>query len=569
MKERNERYGNILISAGVTLFCIIFTLWRYRLHYDMNDDVMLKDILSGVYTGRPEALDIQMLSPLSFVISLMYRLFPSPDWYGIFLLVSVFITMFLMTGRVLSFSGTLPGKILCSVAAALSFIVFGAPHVVFMQYTVISAFLMSTAIFLFCTEETVYLRRVVVRTVLLCGMALCLRPLMAVFLTPFFILAVLYRELLRSGIPIKQKMKEVLPGFLAVSAAFLLLFLVNGISCGGKEWREFRKFFDARTELYDYETIPAWESASAMYSDLGLDRTDVKVIKNYNFGVDDRVDARVLKEIAGYAHSLRRPPFQRFRIALYVYLRQILPGRTYRVENITLLVLYSAVAFSIVILKKYRYLLICPGLFILRSALYLYVIYRERYPDRITFSLFICEAFVLLFLILALRGKQRKERRFTALLYSIICLISLTFLVPVSDGTIREELNDRRFRNAGDTAIKAYCSSHPDIFFFEDVYSTVDFSEELPGGTMGQNPMNCAIMGGWACRSPLWDRKLQAYGITDPYEALLSGKAEFICRLDYDTDWIAEFYAARGQKVRVRRIAGIMGAYGVYRIHVR
>ena len=43
---------------------------RFDYYYDLNDDVLMKDILSGVYTGAFESRNVQMLFPLSLILSL-------------------------------------------------------------------------------------------------------------------------------------------------------------------------------------------------------------------------------------------------------------------------------------------------------------------------------------------------------------------------------------------------------------------------------------------------------------------------------------------------------------------
>lgn len=52
-----------IVTAAV--WFLLSVLWDF--YFDMNDDVLMKDILSGIYTGVPEALNIQMLAPVSFL----------------------------------------------------------------------------------------------------------------------------------------------------------------------------------------------------------------------------------------------------------------------------------------------------------------------------------------------------------------------------------------------------------------------------------------------------------------------------------------------------------------------
>ena len=62
-------------AAGLSALCLLVLLsLRYRFWFDLNDDVLMKDILSGVYTGTPESRNIQMLYPVSALIAVLYRI---------------------------------------------------------------------------------------------------------------------------------------------------------------------------------------------------------------------------------------------------------------------------------------------------------------------------------------------------------------------------------------------------------------------------------------------------------------------------------------------------------------
>ena len=80
-----------LFVIGLAMFLAVF----FDFYYDLNDDTAMKDILSGTYTGLPDGHNIQMLYPLSFVISLFYKVCPMLPWYGIFLLGSQLLAVWI------------------------------------------------------------------------------------------------------------------------------------------------------------------------------------------------------------------------------------------------------------------------------------------------------------------------------------------------------------------------------------------------------------------------------------------------------------------------------------------
>ena len=79
------------------LFLAAGLAWDY--YYDLNDDVLIRDILSGVYTGEPEALTAQLLWPLGALLAGLYRLLPGLPVFGAFLWLCQAGSVFLILRR--------------------------------------------------------------------------------------------------------------------------------------------------------------------------------------------------------------------------------------------------------------------------------------------------------------------------------------------------------------------------------------------------------------------------------------------------------------------------------------
>ena len=59
--------GKLDIAGPFVLILLLLLGLRFDYYYDLNDDVLMKDILSGVYTGAFESRNVQMLFPLSLI----------------------------------------------------------------------------------------------------------------------------------------------------------------------------------------------------------------------------------------------------------------------------------------------------------------------------------------------------------------------------------------------------------------------------------------------------------------------------------------------------------------------
>ena len=61
---------DLIASTCIVLAVMIGAAVFGDFFFDLNDDVLMKDILSGAYLGTPEGHNIQMLYPISAMISL-------------------------------------------------------------------------------------------------------------------------------------------------------------------------------------------------------------------------------------------------------------------------------------------------------------------------------------------------------------------------------------------------------------------------------------------------------------------------------------------------------------------
>ena len=94
---------NSVLAFFLVVCLFAFAGIFFDFYYDLNDDVLIKDIVSGAYTGIPDAHSIQMLYPVSFIISLLYRILPALPWLGIFLCGAQGVCFYLIAKRSLFF----------------------------------------------------------------------------------------------------------------------------------------------------------------------------------------------------------------------------------------------------------------------------------------------------------------------------------------------------------------------------------------------------------------------------------------------------------------------------------
>lgn len=638
-----------LITAAVWLALGI--VWDF--YFDLNDDVLMKDILSGQYTGTPESRNIQMLYPISWLISRIYSVLRGFDVYGAALLFLQALSFTLVLARTLRIQQkariAVWMRVITALAACLPMGILCLWHAVFVQYSVTCAFLCGAAAYLFLTMELpedmeadgyrAEFVRACLPSLILLFISFPLRSEMTLLLMPLVLSAALFAYLKASG---RDSVKDCFrkEGWMAILLVLVLLSLGLGaeaaadkIACRSPEWKEFRAYFDARTELYDYDgapPVPDYEENKEYYDSIGVTKEETELLNAYNFSFDDGMDAEKMEkvaELAGRVKESRTTPVLRLRTAGWNY-RSSMVSPDYMPYNVLAAagyLLLLATALSELIHRSFRqknllvvyrarrdfyHALFSLGfLFLVRSALWMYIFWGGRYPDRITHSLFLVEFMVLQGLLLV-RGMRYTVGENVAVGWSVDIFAAQLMLIAVAvlqlPGQVQKTETESELRaetNAPYEEYLAYCADHPGNFYFTDVYSTVNFSEKMfsaypgtysgisvetdsgnsgadadaPGNGAGDSttalktgsgmPDNHDITGGWAAKSPLAEKKLSAFGYDSVESALIkSDNAYFVAETGSDLTWLTDWYESEGAEITLQQKDTIGDSFVVWKI---
>lgn len=593
-QPKNRVWTWLLPVLAAGLFAVVLgKLWT--IYYDLNDDALMAQILSGSYTGVPESRNIQSYYPLTLVLSTLYRLAGSVDWYGLFLMICQFGSLALILARIPLLwkkknAAKEAGAFLLVILAWTGLLLY---HLVFLQYSMTVGMIGAAVIVRFLTmPERENLREwfpELLAQILLLVLGYLLRSEMMLFVSPFVALSFL----IRLGQIRGKKAGLMLLTLSMVLAGLALGELGNRIGYRDAAWKEFNRFFDARTQLYDFEKIPDYEGNEEFYERIGLGREQAELIRNYNFGLDEHIDADTLEKAAEYAHekaAAEKSTGERIRGALWDY-RALLSGRTdgeagepYRTVS---LVLYGLAVLLVLaglrprkqeagrpdpdagrkrVLCQLQKLLAIAALAAFRSVLFLYLYYNQRPVVRLTHSIFLEEAVILLWMI---AGELREKRKTGA---AVFCLLAALFgfasFCQIRD--VRREEAGRTEVNAPWEEFLSYCREHPENVYLTDVYSTVNYSDPVfsPG-----EPVNYDLMGGWASKSPLERKKLERLGVlTEKESSSLAGillnheNVYAAAESEASMEWLAAYYASLGETVRIQEVDRIGENWIVYSV---
>ena len=615
-----KKRENWLIPAFCCLVLFLGTGMAWDYYFDLNDDVLIRDILSGVYTGEPEALTAQLLWPLSALLAGLYRVLPGVPVFGAFLWLCQAGSIFLILKRSLdAVSGSAaPGKIraagtssvsgslkkLClSLLETLLIAACLLYHLMFVQYTVTAGLLATAAIFTFLTVRERESERAVtfwlrcLPAALLFWLAFCLRSEMGLLLLPLAGVGGIWKwaaRAMRGPVFTGRNAASFLGLFGLILAGVLACFGADRLACSDPEWQEFEALFDARTQVYDFydASLRSFEENREFYEGLGLSETQCELLVNYNYGADDAIDAQVMEQIAAYGRKTRGAFMHSLSEGVWLYVQRLKNNRSIVPDDqlpwlaleggFAALLLAAAFVRWRAARKQKRqerdggnerewkdrkafpkesgilWKLLLLGA--VRSGLWMYLILRERVPERISHPLYFCELVMLAWLFLdtvcgmrQISGQQSSgwqtsgpeglPVRVIRIAALVLSLAAVVIWLPQEAERTDAEYARREQGNAVNLA--ALSRYRQENLYLADVMSTVDFSEKL--FTEKIRPGNYDLLGGWMCKSPNSEKKLAAFGYESMGQAVLSGEnVRFVGEADTDWSWLTELLAEHG-----------------------
>ncbi|MDE6203249.1 MAG: hypothetical protein K2G19_07200, partial [Lachnospiraceae bacterium] len=486
---------------------------------------------------------------------------------------------FFIIKRSLGFAVTLPGKLLTVLIEVRVFTGRLLEHLFFAQYTVTCTLWGAGAAFLFYTTDITLAPGKFIRknipAVLLVSAAYLIRSEMLLLVLPMICVAGAAKWGSEEKIFTKEHAFKYLTVIGLILAGILAGQAVHEIAYGSGEWRTFMEFFNNRTELYDFQSPPDYETHQAFYESIGLSEKEKVLLDNYNFGMDEEIDQVMVGEIAEYAgrnKSAGEPFMEKLPRVLRAYLYRLLHGPgavgSDYPWNYAVILGYIAV-FLLAVPRKYAgsraqeegrnaYLKNILGilwklafLFLVRTLLWMFILMRDRAPERITHSLYLMEFCILGAMILDHWQKicHGRIKKICALaLAAGFGLLALSIL-PAGINMVSARQKEREAVNGLYRELYDKLSSEKNAgnFYFIDVYSSVahdsiPYSEKM-FADVDNSLDNYDIMGGWACKSPLQRKKLAVFGIENMEQALKDKEKVFFVRKNTeDMQWLTEYY---------------------------
>ena len=566
---QNKR--KVLEFAGSMALSVIVFLIIYKfipIVYSTNDDRMIAEIVSGQFTGKPESYGIQMTYGFTWFLSKLYEITRSFNWYGIVLIGVQIFSFGAILYRIQSFAKKWQGKIYLLTAAILLYLGLWLKVYVQLTYTTTAAFVGMAAIFWYATSETNW--KNVLMTVLLANIAFCIRPNIFYMFVPATGLVYLWKMFGKKDF---KKLTIAAPFIvLAVTAVF---FVINAAAYSKDGWKEFRDFFDMRTNVYDYYDLRPYGENPELYEPYGISEEEFNMMRVYNYTVLGDLPKEFFPEYLEACEELEAEQGINFVSksveAVKIFIKDVLRGG-YGIQN-TVLFAAAIVLLILLIWKKNYPLTIYLGI---QSAVicvvWLYYTYWGRAIERIQMTMSLIFLAVILHVLIEMKEMHLYRDETTGRLSGngkaslILGMLSFLLIAGMNFIDFRNDNIAKTYWYGDVQTIKEYCAQDPDRLYYMDIATMTELYGRCQIKNTEPEYINYISMGDWSAYCPHYEEKLERHSVENIAESITDENTYVIMLHNYQLKCMKEYLGVEEEWVET-----IFGAndvpYAVYQFH--
>lgn len=487
----------IVYICSIIFFTILIV--KYGISYYINDDIAIRSILSGEYTGIPSTYAIFATFPYTVIITFLYKITNTIDWYGLSqILLIMFFCVYTVHNIVQNRQKTLE-KIICCIFVFLVLTILYGKFLVEITFTTTAAFITICCLVLFLLPDKKMKKLVISIGIIL---AFGIRPKACLMILIFFLPALIYKNYRN----IEKLKKDFFFGF-KIAIILLICIVIEKSMYGSADWKEYLRYNKYRSLYYDYyssqiDKLPEDEKKEIYYA-AGLNDVQMELLGTWEgIGLYDDIYDKMEKLVEQCEiHNLKTNP-NLIENALNLVKTQ--HGMMYIIS--VFLILIS------VLEDKEDKKRILPFL-IFQIIILLYLIIDGRTVERVVIPLFSCYIITNFYIIL----QNRKIRNFIKEILNnkeITCIILLTIMLFISTQSIKIE-NYNYFSIARENLVKKYLESNS-----ENLYIYDNIGLEYVRIFNKPNIKNYINMSGWTIFSPVYNELLNKYGVKSLRELL-------------------------------------------------
>lgn len=558
------------------LFCFFHYLSPFI--YQTNDDLFLRMIASGEMSGEAESRLHYISYPAGLLISTLYRLIPFLPWYGLSLYVMFGLAMTVMLYLSVQSGKNLLQRLLIICFFCLFSYGFLFPCASLLQYTIVTGLTGCGALFLFLHAPLSSSFRETLKNHLLffifSACTFCIRNQVFFMFLPFFGMIALSKYL--------DAEKKQRKNLLYLAGIFILLstsLLVLEKTVYRQEvWRNFTEYTKARTTIYDYEGYPDYDKYEETYRELGISRSSYEgASRRYSLILDPAINRHSMEVLESISKQERHDSMGSFSQKASEMITFFLERHRSDADKPLNLLVYRCYFFFILcalLSRKWRALRDIFFLLSARMVIWAYLIFYGRLPVRISQTVYLAELAVLFAVAFTYKiwqttkkedlSGQKLSRAAWILSIFVIAFTCVRSGIPHANAVSGEAKALLEFSDSF-RYMKDYFKEHPDSFYYLDTNSFAYFTEEALCDESYVNS-NYLFMGGWAAKSPWYEKKLEKQDITDPALSLCEDPSVYAVFMDTEEtnyEYLENFYAENYPGVRLRVVETVDTKNGI------
>lgn len=581
-KKTINRYICLGGTLATLLILVLILLKTMNFVFVSNDDIFLQAILSGKITGMPDAHAIYILYPLAWLIALFYKIFPQINWYGFFIVGMHLVCWGVVLYRMLIIADT-KWKQVRNLFLALFFLIFlDLQWLVFSQYTALASIIACTAFFCIITVKNQNRLKEYILPVALFSISFMLRSNAALMCLPFALIFMLFKLIYYyfDQKDIKAA-KELVITYAKVLLLLVILFVgtytVDKLAYQAEEWKYYNEYNDYRTEVYDYYMYPSYEDNVDFYQSIGIEKEEMYLVQTMNLDLNLEITSETLNAIYDRSKQVKIDSLQYTNVSKKIIYDYLDSFEDVNREMIVVYLLYGALLIFTLMKKKNSY---ASGLiltFLLRTGMRCYLIYMNRFPDRVSSPLTIIELitlFGILFFILKNDVKDEHENEKMKMGYVLGIAIITLFILALLGDTYKEN-KDRYVELIAEDSwadnVLPHITADPEHTYLFDVYSLSPVKSYV--FDQNQIPENLIVLGGWLQESPLLEMQyLNRYEGQIDETFFLTEDTYFIQSAILPITWLEDYSLSMGYRVELEVVdqiyKGDRAIYTIYNLKV-
>lgn len=553
-----KHWFELSISLAVLALCILGISILFGYMHRTNDDVLLRSLVSGNYTGTPETQLFNMMYPMALIYKGLYTLNGDISWYDCIIVGLHYLCWFLIVFRITVVFEKKYHKLLAIGLGYCGLVLLDLQYVVMNQYTVLAAVCVSTAILWLVlvnprNKEILGCQMMVI--VVLMTVALWMREEVFLMAIPIGGCILVYQWITHykdsdfKNVWLRMQLR--LLALITIISA--VSFSVNSLALSSPEWKYFLRYNNARTEIFDYYYLAPYDLYAEIYEEEGISIAGYEVVNSMSLALMPELDAEKLEKLANLSKwnkAQMEQYYSVYRKTLYSVMDVVFHNE---VQPMAFVLSISAVLLlAVSIRQKDKGIFLSEILVMSYLAVFTgYFLWKNRFPDRVSYGLYsMIFAFFLGILLQELKAHIERRIDKKDWFWTVVPIGILTFVL-VNVGlyqyrNIRDDIKAHKIGIEQWRQIQSYAEDNNENIYFVKA-NLSGLKGDLLNLKTKDEPSNILLLGTWLSESPHYRMRSEKLGLDDIFTDFVVEDNIYLLQLkDENVEWLNSYYEEYG-----------------------